>query len=99
MRRLPSGQVVYDPRGSVTIEPTILAPRLPRLDGACLGVLDNSKWNASRLLRAIVTLLEQQHRLEAVTFYKKESFSRVASETLLDRISGDTEAVLTAIGD
>lgn len=99
MRRLPSGQVVYDPRGSVTIEPTTLAARPSRLEGIRLGVLDNSKWNASRLLRAIVRLLEKSHHIGGVTLYKKDSFSRVAPEELIDRICAENEVVLTAIGD
>jgi hypothetical protein len=99
MRRLPSGQIVYDPRGSVTIETTNLATRPARLEGIRLGVLDNSKWNASRLLRAVVRLLERPHHFGGVTFYNKESFSRVAPEELIDRICAENEVVLTAIGD
>ena len=99
MRRLPSGQIVYDPRGTVTVEPTTLAARPPGLDGVRLGVLDNSKWNASRLLRAIVASLERRYPFAAVTFYKKDSFSRVASERVLDQIAAESEVVLTAIGD
>ena len=99
MKKIPTGQIVYDPRGTVTIEPFGLAARPRRLDGVRLGVLDNSKWNASRLLKAIVRQLETRHRLGAVTFYKKESFSRVATDALLGEISAENDLVLTAIGD
>ena len=80
MKRLPSGEIVYDPRGTVTTEPTDLAARLPRLEGVRLGVLDNSKWNAKKLLRGIIALLREKHRLGEVIFYKKESFSKVAPQ-------------------
>ena len=63
MTRLPSGQIVYDPRGTVTTEPTDLAARLPRFEGVRLGVLDNSKWNARRLLDGIIALLREKHHL------------------------------------
>ena len=99
MELLASGQIVYDPRGAVTPEPTDLAKRLPRLENARLGVLDNAKWNASKLLSAISKLLQERQRIESVTFYKKESFSRVAQQTLVDEIINSNDVALSAIGD
>ena len=98
-RRLPDGRIVYDPRGSVTAEPRELAARLETLDGVRLGVLDNTKWNASKLLRHVVTGLEAGLTLAAVSVYAKESFSRPAEAGLLDRIAAENDAVITAIGD
>ena len=98
-RRLSDGRIVYDPRGTVTAEPRPLAARLPSLDGIRLGVLDNTKWNASKLLRRAVSELEAGKSFAEVRFYAKESFSRPAEAGLLDRIAADNDAVLTAIGD
>ena len=98
-RRLADGRIVYDPRGSVSAEPRALAARLPSLDGIRLGVLDNTKWNASKLLRHAVGELEAGQALAEVRFYAKESFSRPAEAGLLDRIAAENDAVLTAIGD
>ena len=98
-RRLPSGQRVYDPRGRVNAEPAAQAPRLATLEGARLAVLDNSKWNASELLRRTVDQLQRTHDLESVSFHTKESFSRVAAPALIDDIARHADAVLTAIGD
>ena len=42
---------VYDPRGRVETEPTPIAERVRALSGLRLGVLDNTKWNAGKLLR------------------------------------------------
>ena len=97
--RLPDGRIVYDPRGTVTAEPRELAARLATLDGVRLGVLDNTKWNASKLLRQVVTGLEAGLTLAAVNVYAKESFSRPAEAGLLDRIAAENDAVITAIGD
>ena len=97
--RLPSGQIVYDPRGTVTSEPKPLAPRFDTLDGLRLGVLDNSKWNASKLLRGTVALLAADTSFAEVHVYKKTSFSRPAEPELVDRIAAETDAVVTAIGD
>ncbi len=98
-RRLPDGRIVYDPRGTVTAEPRELAARLETLDGVRLGVLDNTKWNASKLLRNVVARLQGDLALAAVSLYAKESFSRPAEARLLDRIAAENDAVITAIGD
>ena len=98
-QRLPDGRIVYDPRGTVTAEPQALAPRLESLAGVRLGILDNTKWNASKLLRETVTQLRGDATLAEVRHYAKESFSRTANPELLDRIARETDAVITAIGD
>ena len=96
---LPSGQVVFDPRGTVTAATVASAPRLETLSGVRLGVLDNSKWNASKLLRRTVALLESDAAPSTINRYTKESFSRVAPAELLDRIAAENDVVITAIGD
>ncbi len=96
---LSSGQIVFDSRGSVTAAAVTLAPRLDTLQGVRLGVLDNSKWNASKLLRRTVALLEADTAPTSINHYTKDSFSRVAPAELLDRIAAENDVVVTAIGD
>ena len=96
---LESGQIVFDPRGTVTAATVPLAPRVETLEGLRLGVLDNSKWNASKLLRRTVALLLSDAAPSAINRYTKESFSRVAAATLLDRVAAENDVVITAIGD
>ncbi len=98
-QRLPSGQLIYDPRGKVTAVPHPLASRRGSLDGARIGVLDNSKWNASKLLRQVIAQLEAGVALGDVRFYKKAGFSRPAEAALLDQIAAEVDVVVTAIGD
>jgi hypothetical protein len=93
------GLPVYDPRGVVTAAPQPIAPRAARLDGLRLGVLDNTKWNAGKLLRRATERLAAAHRFGAVTYYRKESFSRVATPELIRDIAAASDVVLTAIGD
>lgn len=90
---------VFDPRGRIDAERVELAPRAKALKGLRLGILDNTKWNANRLLRKTAAVLEQQHGIGAVTYYKKESFSKVADPALIDEIAANSDIVLTAIGD
>jgi hypothetical protein len=90
---------VFDPRGVVETEALALAPRVAQLDGLRLGVLDNTKWNANRLLRKMEPRLGEQFSLAAVNYYRKESFSKDADPALLGAIAAENDIVLTAIGD
>jgi len=74
---------VFDPRGRIDSEPVALAPRITALKGKRLGILDNTKWNANRLLRKTAAILEEQQGIGAVSYYKKESFSKVADPALV----------------
>ena len=95
-----SNQVrVYDPRGTVEAQPVPVAPRARRLEGLRLAILDNTKWNANKLLRALRDRLAAGHRLEALNYYRKESFSKNAAPELIAQIARENDIVLTAIGD
>ncbi len=93
------GQLVYDPRGVVEAKPHALAPRVKSLDGLRLAVLDNTKWNANKLLRRCVDLLKRDITFAVVNSYQKESFSRSAAPELIQEIAAQNDVVLTAIGD
>jgi hypothetical protein len=93
------GIPVYDPRGTVEAESRPIAARVGDLNHLRLGILDNTKWNANKLLRRIRELLQENFTFANVTYYRKESFSRFADEELIRRIAADSDAVLTAIGD
>jgi hypothetical protein len=92
-------QIVFDPRGRVDAERIMPASRVAALDGLRLGILDNTKWNASRLLRKTADRLGDSHSFAAVNYYRKESFSKDADPALLAVIAADNDIVLTAIGD
>ncbi len=94
-----NGIPVYDPRGVVEAAPRAIAPRPARLDGLRLAVLDNTKWNANKLLRHSMARLGGDIRFAAVNYYRKESFSRLAAPELVRQITADNDIVLTAIGD
>ncbi|HKS88002.1 MAG TPA: hypothetical protein VJR70_01050 [Stellaceae bacterium] len=92
-------ELVFDPRGRVEAERGRLAPRVAALHGVRLGVLDNTKWNAGRLLRKTTALLGERHAFAAVNYYRKESFSKAADTALVAQITAESDIVLTAIGD
>jgi hypothetical protein len=90
---------VYDPRGVVGAEQKAIAARVTALDGLRLGILDNTKWNANKLLRELRDQLQAAHPLAAVHYYRKESFSKFAAPELIEEIRRDNDIVVTAIGD
>jgi hypothetical protein len=92
-------ELVFDPRGWVEVESVSPAPRVAALDGKKLGILDNTKWNAGRLLRKTAALLGERHQFAAVNYYRKESFSKAADPALVAQIAAENDIVLTAIGD
>jgi hypothetical protein len=90
---------VYDPRGVVETSPLATAPRVKKLQGLRLGLLDNTKWNANKLLRGLRDQLAAKHAFGMVNYYRKESFSLAAAPELLAEIAANNDVVLTAIGD
>ena len=94
-----SDLIVFDPRGVVESEPLALSERPDTLDGLRLGILDNTKWNANRLLRKTVAKLQAEISIAAVNYYRKESFSKEADPALIATIAADNDIVVTAIGD
>jgi hypothetical protein len=90
---------VYDPRGALDhhVTPTTARPR--SLAGLRLGILDNSKWNANKLLRASLAGLGALHGFAATNYYVKHSFSKDAAPELIGKIAAECDIVLTAIGD
>jgi hypothetical protein len=90
---------VYDPRGAVETTPLTMAPRVKKLGGLRLALLDNTKWNANKLLRGVRERLAQKHGFTTVNYYRKQSFSLNATPELIDEIAANNDIVLTAIAD
>jgi len=90
---------VYDPRGAVEAAPMAISPRVKQLEGLRLGLLDNTKWNANKLLRGVRDRLAEKHVFSAVNYYRKESFSLAAAPGLIAEIAANNDLVITAIGD
>ena len=90
---------IYDPRGIVEAAPLASAARARKLEGLRLGILDNTKWNANKLLRGLRERLAQRHAFGAVNYYRKDSFSSNAAPALINEIAAANDIVVTAIGD
>ena len=90
---------VYDPRGIADTVAAPIAPRPKALNGLRFGVLDNSKWNANKLLRGASTELGKTIAFKDVRYYVKHSFSIEAAPELIADIARRSDIVLTGIGD
>ena len=92
-------QRVYDPQGRLDAVSKPLAARLPGLDGLRVAVLDNTKWNAARLLDSLAGLLAEKHPPAQINRYKKETFTRPAASELIREIAANNDVALIAIAD
>jgi hypothetical protein len=91
--------LVFDPRGVVESASIPIAARVKQLDGLRLAILDNSKWNANKILRTSTAALEKTVNFAKVNYYVKHSFSKDAAPELIAEIAANNDIVLTAIGD
>lgn len=90
---------VFDPRGTIRFVNEPVAARKKSLGRLRLGILDNSKWNANKLLRGAAAALGEDIDFAAVNYYVKHSFSKDAAPELIAKIAEENDVVLTAIGD
>ena len=90
---------IYDPRGSLSNVMAEQARRVANLDNLRLGVLNNTKWNAAKLLAAVVALLRKEVKFAEINVFKKETYTRNAAPDLLERIAACSDIALVAIGD
>jgi len=60
--------LVFDPRGRVETSNTPIAVRPTSIDGLRLAILDNSKWNANKILRGSAATLQKTVSFGAVNY-------------------------------
>jgi len=76
-----------------------LAPRPATLRGLTLGLLDNTKPNATALLRAIESVLREHTEVGEFRLYAKDYFGTPVKDDLLKQIAAECDVVITAVGD
>ena len=89
---------VLDPRQSAQGEAMRMAPALPSLNGAVIGLLDNAKIGTQRLFDFIEEILREEHGVRECIRRRKPDASRPVPLEMLAELSG-ADAVLSAIGD
>ncbi|MES2289077.1 MAG: UGSC family (seleno)protein [Pseudomonadota bacterium] len=89
---------LMNPRGFNPVERQAIAPRLATLQGAKIGLLDNTKKNADLLLKAVAEILQSEHGVGETVYCRKISSSPAAPAEMLDELS-TCDAVINAYGD
>ena len=89
---------VLDPRQAAQSAAMRLAPALPSLNGAVVGLLDNAKIGTARLFDFVEQILRDEHGVREFIRRRKPDTSRPVPPEMLAELSG-ADAILSAIGD
>jgi hypothetical protein len=92
---------LIDPTGatSQTSNNTTLAPRPESMEGLTLGLLDNTKPNATQLLAEFARELRERFGAAKTREYVKDYFGTPMKKELLEQITAECDVVITAVGD
>ena len=90
---------VLDPTSAPLPVDTKLAERSDSLSGKVLGLLDNHKLNASKLLDEIHDLLAERYDFSQVVRRTKNDVSRPCPKDIVEEMAATCDVVITAIGD
>ena len=98
-KQQPQGIPVMNPRGETPSTSVPMALRPPNLDGVILGLVDNTKINAGKLLDRLSYLLEEEAPDARIVRFSKTDATRPAPPNLLKQIVEECDAAVLAIGD
>ncbi|HEY7223911.1 MAG TPA: UGSC family (seleno)protein [Micromonosporaceae bacterium] len=92
---------ILDPTGGPARvrDDVVLATPRARLRGATIGLLENTKHNASLFLDELGKLLVERHGAKGVLARTKLAFAAPVPEELLEELAGSCQAVITGVGD
>lgn len=88
-----------NPVQEAQIEPARMAPRLKKLDGIALGLLNNGKTNAAKLLSLIAQKMEIQYGVTTIISEAKGSAGNNCPPDIVNHLVEKCDAVITGIGD
>ena len=89
---------VLDPRLSPEGEALRVAPALPTLEGAVIGLLDNAKIGTERFYDFLSEILAKEYGVREFIRRRKPDASRPVPKELIAEMSG-ADAIISAIGD
>ena len=89
---------VLDPQQAAQGEAMRMAPALPSLSGAVVGLLDNAKIGTGRWFDFVEEILREEHGVREFIRRRKPDASRPVPPAMLAELSG-ADAIVSAIGD
>ena len=75
------------------------APRLTALEGKRVGLLDNSKHKADKLLDALAAMLDAQYGFTNIVRRRKPSASKPVAPEVIEELRQTCDLVLVGVGD
>jgi hypothetical protein len=91
--------VLINPQNEASLAESSLAPRLSGLQGKRVGLLDNSKSKAGRMLDAVAAILHAQYGFIDVVRYHKPSASKPADPAMINELASTCDLVVAGVGD
>ena len=91
--------VVLHPAAEDVVEQHGLAPRLPHLQGATVGLIDNHKKNADVYLEELGRQLQKVYGVTRLVTYRKVSQSLPTPSDILDQLTSECDAIIHAVAD
>ena len=90
---------LMDPRGESPKVGVQTAPRPESLEGRVLGLVDNTKINARKLLDQLADLLKTEGKPKEVVLFTKPDATRPAPKDLIQQIAEKCDVAVLAVGD
>jgi hypothetical protein len=88
-----------DPTGNLNANQHELAPRLTKLDGMTLGIVDNAKTNGDKFLMMVFEELRDRYGVKDVKMIRKKELSQPALPDQLEEVAEEADFAITGIGD
>ena len=91
--------LVVDPAAEDDVQKAALAPRLKTLEGARVGLIDNSKHMAEETLREIESLLRSRYGVSGFAHYRKSNASVPTPPEVLQDLTSKCDAFVHGVAD
>lgn len=91
--------LIVDPAAETKKTSFVMAPRLVTLKDQHLAIVDNSKHNASTLLKSLRAVLVENYGVASIEFYRKDNPSIAMPLDALAAISSRCSAVIHGVAD
>lgn len=91
--------VLIRPVNEATVAASSLAPRLSGLQGKRLGLLDNSKSKAGKMLETVAAILNAQYGFTDIVRHRKPSASKPAAPEAIDELADVCDLAIVGVGD
>ncbi len=89
---------VLDPRLGAEGEALRPAPPLRSLEGAVVGMIDNSKIGTGKLLDHVADILKKEYRVREFLWQRKPDATKPVPPEMLAKLAG-ADAIVSATGD